>query len=102
MTTTRIITENPAITAARDALAAGRAHRAELAAKVDELGGLRDARPTGKGSRTIARAYSAALTALDDYATGELDYLRREVEMQVRIANPGAEQREIMLAVRGM
>lgn len=102
MTTTQIITESPAITAARDALAAGRAHRNELAIACDAAKSAARAKPAGKGSRTLARAYSAALTALDDYATGELDYLRREVEMQVRIANPGVEQREIMLAVQGM
>lgn len=100
--TTGIVTETPAITAARAALAAGRAHRNALSTACDKAHAAAKAQPTGKGSRTLARAYSAALTALDDYAQGELDYLRREVEMQVRIANPGVEQREIMLAVRGM
>lgn len=100
--TSGIVTDAPEIQAAITALTEGRAHRAVLSAAVDAAQERRDANVTGKGSRTAARAYSAALTALDDFAQGDLRYLRQNVAMAVRVANPGAESAAVMLACRAL
>lgn len=99
MTTTQSLNlDTPQVTAALAALQAGRAHRARLSSAVDIADIARRQRPTGPGSRTAARKYSQALTTLDDFAQGELDYLGHNLETAIRVSNPGASQADIMRA----
>lgn len=98
-----ITTDTTEIAAAGDALRVGRVRREELAAAVEDAAEARAAIGTrGPGYRAADRAYSRALAALDTFAQFDLDYLRRNVEMAVRAANPGAPEALIVSTARNL